>query len=122
MAGRAIAVGQMPELPVNDPAVIDDNVTALGEALDGQQRAGAEAMFAVPGLTASRDANAVADGQGQWHRPIDLESLGQLSRRTIPLAHDQARSFRVATRRILVELEQEPRLILGSVRFLRVGQ
>ena len=37
MAGNAVAVGQMAEIPVDDPAVIDDDVAPLGESLDGQE-------------------------------------------------------------------------------------
>ena len=36
--GQAIPVRQMAEIPVDDPAVIDDDVAALGKPLDGQQR------------------------------------------------------------------------------------
>src|SRR5437660_941183 len=106
MTGRAETVRQMPKIAVDNPAVIDDEVAALSESLDGQQRAVAEAMLAVLGLAAGRDADAVADCQGQWHRPIDLEAIGKLGRRTISLANDQARSFRVA-RGVLVELKQK---------------
>ena len=116
-----VSVRQMAEIPVDDPAVIDDDVATLGESLDGEERAVAEPMLAVLGLAARRDADAVADGQGELRRPVHLEPLGKLGRRLDPFAHDQARSFLVA-RRILVELEQVARLIFGRVRFLGVRQ
>jgi len=37
MAGDDIAVGQVPEIPANDPAVIDDDVAACRKSLDGKQ-------------------------------------------------------------------------------------
>ena len=76
-----VAVRQVPEIPVDDPAVIDDDVAALGESLDGQQRAVVEPMLAVLGLAAGRDAHAVADGQGELRRPVHLEPIGKLGRR-----------------------------------------
>ena len=117
-----VSVRQMAEIPVDDPAVIDDDVAPLGESLDGQQRAVAEAMLAVLGLAARRDAHAVADGQGELRRPVQPRTASQARSASLtPFAHDQPRSFLVA-RRILVELEQVARLIFGRVRFLRVRQ
>ena len=36
MAGEDVAVRQMAEIPVDDPAMIDDDVAALGESFDGE--------------------------------------------------------------------------------------
>ena len=65
MAGDDVSMRQVAEIPINDPAVIDDDVAPLGESLDGQKRAVAEAMLAVLGLAARRDTHAVAHGQGE---------------------------------------------------------
>ena len=37
MTGNDVAVRQMPEIPVDDPAVIDDDVAASRESLHAQQ-------------------------------------------------------------------------------------
>ena len=68
VAGDHVAVGQMAEVAVDDPAVIDDDVAPRGESLDGQERSVAEAMLAVLRLAARRDANAVARRQSELRR------------------------------------------------------
>ena len=121
VACNHVSVRQVAEIPVDDPAVIDDDVATLSESLDGQKRAVAEAMLAILCLAARRDTHAVADGQGQLRRPVRLESLGQFGRRLDTLTYDQPRALGVA-RRILVELKQVARLIFGRVRFLGIRQ
>ena len=83
----------MAVIAVDDPAVIDDDVATLVEALDGEQRPVIEAVLAVLGFAASRDANPVAGRQRNLHRPVHLEPVGKLRRRFDFFADNQARSF-----------------------------
>src|SRR6266404_6911480 len=78
-------------------------------------------MLAVLGLSAGRDADAVAYGQGEACRSVYLEPLRQFGRDVVPFADDQARSLRVAGR-ILMKLKQIAWIIFGGIGFLRVGQ
>ena len=121
MACDDISVAKMAEIPVNDPAVIDDDVAAFGKSLDRNERAVAQAMLAVLCLAAGRDPNPIANAQGQLRRPVRLEPIGKLGRRFDRFAYDQARSFFVA-RCILMKLEQVAGLVLGCVRFLGIGE
>ena len=86
MAGNAIAVRQMTEIPVNHPAVIDYDIAALGKSLNREQRAVIEAMLPVFGFTANRDPHSVAGGQGDLGRAVRLKPLGK------PLLFNMARS------------------------------
>src|SRR5262249_33547671 len=120
-AGKNLSGRQMPEVLRDAPAVIHHDVAGGSDALDSQERAVAEAMLAVLRLAARRDANAVADGQGELRRPINIESVRKFCRRLRSVAHDQSRSFLVAGR-VLVKLKQVARLVLGGVRLLGVSQ
>src|SRR5438132_6718267 len=72
-------------------------------------------------LASPRDPNSVTGGQGELRRPVHLETLSMLDRRADPFADHQPRSPGMALG-ILLELNQIPRLILRSVRFLRLRQ
>ena len=68
VAGHDIAVREMPEIAVDHPAVVDDEVAAFGEALDRQDRAIAQAVLAVFGFPTRREANAIAHAKRQRQR------------------------------------------------------
>src|SRR5579875_3988252 len=100
----------MPEIPVDDPAVIHDQIATPGEPLHGKKRPVDEAMLAMPGLAARRDADTVAHGQSHRRRTVHLEAPGKLSRRLAALSHNQAGAFLVAFG-VLMELQHIARLV-----------
>ena len=76
-------MGQMSEIAIDHPAVIDDDVAPLRKAFNGKQRAIGEPMLAVLRLSACRYANAVADRERKLRRAVKLEPIRQIRRRRL---------------------------------------
>ena len=111
----------MPEIAINDPAMIDDDIAAFAESFNREQRTIAQAMLAVLRFAAGGDPNPVARSQGKRHRMVHLKAIGKLDRRLHVIADDDASAF-LKFARVLIKLDQVAGIVFGRVGLLCIGQ
>src|SRR5262249_36319872 len=117
IASHRDTVVDMPEILVNDPAVINDQIAPFGESLYCKECPVGEAMFSIPRLASRSHSNPVAGSDLSLCRPVNLESVGVFQRQSHLVRNDQPRAFREAGG-ILVKLDEIARLVVGRVNLL----
>jgi len=121
VACHGITMVDVPEIPGNHPALIDDGIALLRETLHGKERPVGQPVPAVLGRAIGGDPDAVAGSQRQLRRAIDLETFRIPHRRLAALGDHQPRAALMAGRR-RVELEHIARFNIDRIRLLGLGQ
>src|SRR5262249_40537531 len=121
MRGYRVPVRQVPEITVDDPIVVNDQVTAFIETLDGEQCTVRQPMFAVLRLAAGGNTNPISRSHGQLRPAVCLDPLRKLCGWLVVFTDNNPRALLVADG-ILKKLEHIARLVLCRIGLLRFSE